>query len=168
MALPAFRSSIIMQRPLLDFGGYLIVYLLGVISVIGFQKLTETSNLESIKETLNIANANRGESITFKFIKEYSNQQVDVVVDEVSPKAEVEFLLQVGSFKNIAQAKNALQQIEAIALPGYVETAENDRGRWYRVRSGPFLKKTQLSSVKNRMLEIGIRPIVIERKITLE
>ena len=161
-----------MQRSLLGFGGYLVVYLLGVISVISFQKLTETSNLESLKETiqpaLNIANSNRGDSITFKFIKEYSNQQVDVVVDEVSPKAEVEFLLQVGSFKKIEQAQNALQQIESIALPGYVETAENNRGRWYRVRSGPFLKKTQLSSVKNRMLEIGIRPIVIERKITLE
>ena len=151
------------------FGGYFVAYLLGILTVIGFQvfvpdwKKVKVQKDQLIEKILPLKED--GNSVTFEFINELKNQEVVIPFNTSTPTVIVEFLLQVGSFRTINQADTMMKDLSDSGFVVFTEASETKSGLWYRVRIGPFYKKTKVSSVKNRIMELGIRPIIIERKI---
>jgi len=158
------------QQP--KFGWYVVAYLLGIATVLGFQYMVPNFKNQPLAKTKFEQNQRLVQtdevSVTYDFIDTLKNQKVEVPAQQKTTKATVEFLLQAGSFRTILQAQEMVKKLESNGLPSFVESAETSSGIWYRVRLGPFYKKTEVSSVKNRMIEIGVRPIVVNREVTFQ
>jgi cell division protein FtsN len=75
-----------------------------------------------------------------------------------------EFLLQVASFQQpdsaeALKAELALQGLQAKV----VDSDLGDKGTWYRVRLGPYAERAEAETVRDRLEEKGLRPMVMRR-----
>lgn len=58
---------------------------------------------------------------------------------ETSKPTKETFVIQVGSYKNRAEAEDMVTRSKAAGLPAYMVEAKTDKGTWYRVRVGKKL-----------------------------
>lgn len=83
--------------------------------------------------------------------------------DRPSVKGAV-YLIQAGSFRTPQQAEQRLVELTLLGLEPTVSRAVNDSGnRWYRVRLGPFEKRSQMASTRAIIMANGIEAMVMQR-----
>ena len=85
-------------------------------------------------------------------------------VEPVSVAADT-YYLQVGSFRNNADADNLKARLALLGVIASVQSADlSEKGIWYRVRVGPFTQKTRVDQVHSRLRENGIEAQFIKAR----
>lgn len=85
-------------------------------------------------------------------------------VEPVSVTADT-YYLQVGSFRNDADADNLKARLALLGVVASVQSADlSEKGIWYRVRVGPFTQKARVDQVHNTLRENGIEAQFIKAR----
>lgn len=80
-------------------------------------------------------------------------------------REKMEFLLQVGSFRNPKDADGLHAQLAMQGFDSAVETVKVRNGsRWHRVLVGPYSDKTKLGRNRAKLINNGMETLVIERQ----
>jgi cell division protein FtsN len=67
------------------------------------------------------------------------------------------YFIQAGAFQNPADADNLKAKLALLGLEAGVEPSEiPDKGTWYRVRLGPFLRIEEINRVRSQLAQNGI------------
>ncbi|SEQ89451.1 Cell division protein FtsN [Nitrosomonas sp. Nm51] len=75
------------------------------------------------------------------------------------------YYLQVGSFRNNADADNLKARLALLGVIASVQSAElSDKGIWYRVRVGPFTQKSRVDQMHHTLRENGIEAQFIKTR----
>lgn len=78
------------------------------------------------------------------------NKPADSIATEI-------YYLQVGSFRNNADADNLKAQLALLGVIASVQSANlSEKGVWHRVRIGPFTQKNQMEKIHYTLQENGI------------
>jgi len=75
-----------------------------------------------------------------------------------------EYILQVGSFRKLAQADQLKAKLALQGLTANIQTVKINSSTWHRVRIGPINNITRLSETRRRLKESGIHSIVVKNK----
>ncbi|WP_370280543.1 SPOR domain-containing protein [Pontibacterium sp.] len=90
----------------------------------------------------------------------------DPTVYKSTPKtavAQQQYLLQAGSFRSAQDADRMRAQLILLGLPNVrSEKTTSGNGIWYRVRTGPFKNRTELSAATNKLAKQNIFPLKIK------
>ena len=90
----------------------------------------------------------------------------DPTVYKSTPKtavAQQQYLLQAGSFRSAQDADRMRAQLILLGLPNVrSEKTSSGNGIWYRVRTGPFKNRTELSAATNKLAKQNIFPLKIK------
>ncbi len=79
---------------------------------------------------------------------------------------DLEYILQVGSFKTHDDAERQRAQVGFQGLEAYIsETSADEDATWYRVMVGPFDSRSDMNRAVDRLVAIDIQPLVRERAI---
>ncbi len=83
-------------------------------------------------------------------------------VDAYTPKTKIKFhyLLQTGSFRNKSDAERQKANIAFLGMHARIEKSTANNGTWYRVQTGPFISRSKMNSAVDKMVAIGIQPLV--------
>jgi len=83
------------------------------------------------------------------------------------PKPNVDYFLQAASFREHADAEKLRARL---ALKGYKSVTQardvDGKGRFFRVRLGPYADKRKAKTAKQRLQRLGVRPFVYTVKKT--
>ncbi len=75
------------------------------------------------------------------------------------------YLLQIGSFQNPAEADNLKARLALIGVEAGVEPIElPEKGTWYRVRVGPYTKVEEINRVRQTLAQNGIDATLVKIK----
>ncbi len=75
------------------------------------------------------------------------------------------FLLQVGSFQNPAEADNLKARLALLGVEASVEPIDlADKGTWYRVRLGPYTKLDEINRLRQTLAQNGIEASLVKIK----
>lgn len=75
------------------------------------------------------------------------------------------YYLQVGSFRNNADADNLKAKLALLGVIASVQSADlSEKGIWYRVRVGPFTQKPRVDQVHHTLRENGIEAQFIKTR----
>lgn len=88
------------------------------------------------------------------FIHDMKTAQVEAEVKVI--KSRGPFQMQCGSFRTYEQAEKRKARIAFAGLISEIRRTEGSNGVWYRVRLGPYDKKREAESDKNRLQRIKI------------
>jgi cell division protein FtsN len=107
----------------------------------------------------------------FDFYKLLQEEEVIVPATEPShptqqpPATPVEYLLQVGSFRNPKDADKLRAQLILLNLDARTESVTINNGeRWHRVVVGPFDNQSQLSKARTSLVSNQYNALVLKRK----
>jgi cell division protein FtsN len=80
------------------------------------------------------------------------------------PAKDGAFLLQVASFRKPDSAEALKAELALQGLQAQVVDSDlGDKGTWYRVRLGPYAERADAETVRDRLEEKGLRPMVMRR-----
>jgi len=112
----------------------------------------------------------QAEEPRFDFYTMLENQNIDIEVDPAdiensrgSQVSEV-YLLQTGSFRQLADADRRRAELLLIGLEPTVEETNGDNGRWYRVYVGPFNSRSKMAKARALAAEQDIDTLLLKRK----
>lgn len=75
------------------------------------------------------------------------------------------YMLQVGSFQNPADADNLKARLALIGVEAGVEPINlADKGTWYRVRIGPYTKVEEINRLRQTLAQNGIEASLVKIK----
>ena len=81
------------------------------------------------------------------------------------PTESITYYLQVGSFRNFADADRLRAQLMLNNFESHIQRVTiNDTQTWHRVRVGPFQSARNMDKVRNRLRAQSIDPIVLKVK----
>jgi len=72
----------------------------------------------------------------------------------------VNYLIQAGAFKTHERAEKLLVELTLLDLEPRIE----QQGKWFRILIGPIKSRSQMSAIRNRLIENGIRAQVLKQK----
>jgi len=78
------------------------------------------------------------------------NPSINKIADET-------VMLQVGSFQSVTEADSLKAQLALLGLEAEIEAAEVNNDIWHRVILGPYGDNSELSRVKNQLIESSIK-----------
>ena len=78
------------------------------------------------------------------------NPSINKIADET-------VMLQVGSFQSVTEADSLKAQLALLGLEAKIEAAEVNNDTWHRVMLGPYGDNSELSRVKNQLIESSIK-----------
>ena len=89
--------------------------------------------------------------------------------DEKSPAATakqegVPFVIQMGAFANLANAKERQSKLTALKVKFYTETVKTPSGDKLRVRAGPYATRQEAERVQAKLKAAGIQDGVVAEK----
>ncbi len=103
----------------------------------------------------------------FDFYTVLPDREVAVVVDEggnngsiaplEKPQTFQQYILQVGSFNNFADADELKARLAFLGLEARLAKASINNSIWYRVQLGPFQSSNGLSKTKNLLIQNKIK-----------
>jgi cell division protein FtsN len=75
------------------------------------------------------------------------------------------YFIQAGSFQNPADADNQKARLAILGFESSVEPANlPDKGTWYRVRMGPYVKLEEINRVRQALAQNGIEASLVKIK----
>ena len=127
----------------------------------------------ALKEMLILDNSqgqtkNPNEKTRFEFYEMLPGNEEPVTEIELQKAAEQPLLkdkyyLQIGSFKEAADAENLKAKIAMLGMEAYVQSADlSEKGMWHRVRVGPFTKIDTIKKTRSSLLQSGIKANLIK------
>lgn len=79
------------------------------------------------------------------------------------PPTNDRYFLQAGAFQNKAEAENMKAQLALIGIEANVQEATiQDKGKLYRVRSGPYSSADEMNRVRTQMSQSGIQATLVK------
>ena len=81
-----------------------------------------------------------------------------------TPDADKQYILQVGSFQNPADAEKLKANLAFLGLQAEVQKVRINGQNWHRVRTGPYADRKQLFRNKQLLSNNGINAISLELK----
>jgi len=78
------------------------------------------------------------------------NPSINKIADET-------VMLQVGSFQSVTEADSLKAQLALLGLEAKIEAAKVNNDIWHRVMLGPYGDNSELSRVKNQLIESSIK-----------
>jgi len=110
--------------------------------------------------------------VTFTFDDELRNSEVlshpeDYPALFTNPEqpAEIEYLLQAASFRDVGDANALRASLILQALPARVSEVRLDNGRWYRVTVGPFTSRVEAQRALTRLREENLGAVLHKREL---
>lgn len=105
----------------------------------------------------------------YDFYKILRDTEVPVTAsrEPITPKAEenVEFLLQVASFRSAADAEQVRAELTLLNLTTRIEQSTAKEGNvWHRVIVGPFASRSQLAKARDTLLSNRYDAMLLRRK----
>lgn len=92
-----------------------------------------------------------------------TEQQIKQAAKPGAPAAN--FLLQVGSFQNPADADNLKARLALLGVEAAVEPINLvEKGTWYRVRVGPYSKVDEINRLRQTLAQNGIEATLVKVK----
>lgn len=92
-----------------------------------------------------------------------TEQQIKQAAKPGAPAAN--FLLQVGSFQNPADADNLKARLALLGVEAAVEPINlAEKGTWYRVRLGPYSKVDEINRLRQTLAQNGIDASLVKVK----
>lgn len=95
----------------------------------------------------------------------------EVVVPELKdtfkpkPRENVEYHLQVASFRQLADAEQTRAELVLLNLDARIEKADSSRGEtWHRILIGPFKSRSQLAKARSTLLSNRYEAMLLTRK----
>src|SRR5690606_22949431 len=86
-------------------------------------------------------------------------------LEQIAPNTE--FILQVGSFPNQAEAEKCRLQLVQLKLDTHIESVEIHKGEiWHRVMVGPFDNQEKLASARTILVANQYNALVLKRAKT--
>ena len=91
----------------------------------------------------------------FDFYTVLPNQELDLNPDiepanlQSGNASSTQYLLQVGSFRQQAEADRRRGELALLGLEATVELGDGDNGRWYRVYLGPFESRSKMARARS-------------------
>ncbi len=81
------------------------------------------------------------------------------------PGSRIEYVLQAGSFRNLAQADRLKARLALQGIVASIQTVKiKDGETWHRVRVGPIHDIATLNQTRKRLRNIGVPSIVVKNK----
>lgn len=78
-------------------------------------------------------------------------------------KEGVTYVLQAGSFRDLAQADRLKAELTLIGMPVEIQTVSIEGGKkWHRVRVGPFTNLQALDETRNELQSNGLKVMVLK------
>jgi cell division protein FtsN len=75
----------------------------------------------------------------------------------------VTYVLQAGSFRDLAQADRLKAELTLIGMPVEIQTVSIEGGKkWHRVRVGPFTNLQALDETRNELQSNGLKVMVLK------
>ncbi len=112
----------------------------------------------------------QAEKPRFEFYKILPGAEEPVTEQQIKQAAKAgapaeNFLLQVGSFQNPADADNLKARLALAGVEAGVEPIDlPGKGTWYRVRVGPYTKVDELNRVRQTLAQNGIEATLVKIK----
>ncbi len=109
----------------------------------------------------------------FEFYTLLPKQEVEVPESEIKTRKREEELgkarpgiyeLQVGSFRNFAQADKLKAQLAFLGITSKIETAKIGTASWNRVKLGPYSSMSKADAVREKLRTDNIDSVVISKK----
>jgi cell division protein FtsN len=109
----------------------------------------------------------------FEFYTMLPEMEVAVPDDELSATGagashqaeneDVSYVLQAGSFRNLAQADRLKAELALIGMPASIQTVSIEGGgKWHRVRVGPFTNLQALNEARTELQNNGLKVMVLK------
>lgn len=152
-----------------------LVYLQQVGGTDALKKFTSSHNTPKKVDTREVKRATPKEApkkedgINFDFYKILPELEVVIPEDELNksetPQEKATYYLQVGSFKEDAEAESRKAQLILLNFSPSVQTVTIDGNQtWHRVRLGPFTDRRKADSARRRLLDNDIDSIMLKDK----
>ena len=75
-----------------------------------------------------------------------------------------QYLLQVGSFRQHADADRRRGELALLGLEASVEPSNADNGRWYRVYLGPFENRSEMTRARSLTAQADMDTLLVKRE----
>ncbi|MCF6288220.1 MAG: SPOR domain-containing protein [Proteobacteria bacterium] len=85
-------------------------------------------------------------------------------IDQASERQSNTYFIQLGSFKNLADAESLKAQVAFTGQATSIETVEIKQAIWYRVRIGPYTSSRTADVDKRNLESNNFNPIIIKIK----
>ena len=106
----------------------------------------------------------------FDFYTVLPNQELDLNPDiepadlESGNMSNAQYLLQVGSFRQQADADRRRGELALLGLEATVEPGVGDNGRWYRVYLGPFESRSEMARARSLTAHADMDTLLLKRE----
>ena len=106
----------------------------------------------------------------FDFYTVLPNQELDLnpniePADLQSGNANsAQYLLQVGSFRQQADADRRRGELALLGLESTVEPGDGENGRWYRVYVGPFESRSEMARARSLTAQADMDTLLLKRE----
>ena len=106
----------------------------------------------------------------FDFYTVLPNQELDLNPDiepaylQSGNASSVQYLLQVGSFRQHADADRRRGELALLGLEATVEPGNEDNGRWYRVYLGPFENRSKMARARSLTAQADMDTLLLKRE----
>ncbi|MDO9064592.1 MAG: SPOR domain-containing protein, partial [Sulfuricella sp.] len=99
-------------------------------------------------------------------VKEPASQpkHMDEKSAAASKQESVPFVIQLGAFANLANAKERQSRLTALKVKFYTETVKTPSGDKLRVRAGPYATRQEAERVQAKLKAAGIQDGVVAEK----
>ena len=85
-------------------------------------------------------------------------------VPEESEADDLRYVLQVGSFREFADAESIKAQLALQGVVAHVRSVDINGSTWHRVRVGPYTSSRETDSTKRRLQDAGFEVIVLTER----
>lgn len=106
----------------------------------------------------------------FDFYTVLPNQELDLSPDiepaDLQPGAanSTQYLLQVGSFRQEADADRRRGELALLGLDARIEPSDGSNGRWYRVYLGPFDSRSEMARARSMTAQADMDTLLMKRE----
>ena len=152
------------------FQGFAVGLIAGILASIVFIPASESPvpATESLPMTTSAGQVDEGPR--FDFYTVLPNQELDLN-PEIEPadlqsrsEGDAQYLLQVGSFRQQADADRRRGELALLGLEATVEAGDSDSGRWHRVYLGPFESRSDMARARALTAQADMDTLLLKRE----
>ena len=152
------------------FQGFAVGLIAGVLASIVFIPASESPvpATESLPMTTSAGQVDEGPR--FDFYTVLPNQELDLNPDiepadlQSRSEGDAQYLLQVGSFRQQADADRRRGELALLGLEATVEAGDSDSGRWHRVYLGPFESRSDMARARALTAQADMDTLLLKRE----
>lgn len=174
-AKPATRKKNPVQQDRMQWIHFVVGYVLGAVTVgavwlaISDRQAAMLHRATTPAAESSTSAPERGKSkVVFDFPEKLRQMEVVIPDDELDVKGNrtdqrVDYILQVASFRNLADADQLKARIALLGQHAYILKADAEGSAWHRVRIGPFPTMAALHKVRSELRRHDIQGIVLQQ-----